>query len=328
MVRMKKALITGVTGQDGSYLSELLLEKGYNVLGVMRRSSSFNTSRINHIYKNKNFDTRYGDLLDPISIANLIDEFKPDEIYNLGAMSHVRISFDMPRFTLETNALGPVGILEYIRKHAPRTKFYQASSSEMFGATKSKPPFNLDSKFHPQSPYGVSKVAAFHLTRIYREGYGLFAANGILFNHESPRRGEIFVTRKITRGIALILKGKMKKLHLGNIEAKRDWGHSKDYVRAIHLIMQQKKSDDYVVATGETHSIREALQFCFKEVGLDWKKYVVIDKKYFRPNEVPYLRGDASKIQKLGWKPKYNWKSLLKEMLEEDIKHTEEVFES
>jgi len=212
---MKKALITGITGQDGSYLAELLLEKGYGVLGIMRRSSSFNTTRINHLYKNKNFNTRYGDLLDPISIANLIDEFKPDEIYNLGAMSHVRISFDMPRFTLETNALGPVGILEYIRKHAPRTKFYQASSSEMFGATKSKPPFNLDSKFHPQSPYGVSKVAAFHLTRIYREGYGLFAANGILFNHESERRGETFVTRKITRGIARIKAGLDKKLYLG-----------------------------------------------------------------------------------------------------------------
>ncbi len=329
MNKRKKALITGITGQDGSYLAELLLEKGYEVLGVIRRASHFNTTRINHLYNNKRFDTEYGDLLDPVSVSNLIGKFKPDEIYNLGAMSHVRISFDIPSFTLGTNTLGPLGILEYIRYHAPRTKYYQASSSEMFGATRSKPPFGLGSEFWPQSPYGVSKVAAFHLTRIYREGYGLFAVNGILFNHESPRRGEIFVTRKITRGIALILNGKQKEIRLGNIYAKRDWGHSKDYVNAIHLMMQQKKADDYVVATGETHSIEEALEFCFKEVGLgDWKKYVVIDKKYFRPNEVPYLRGDAQKIRKLGWRPTYNWKSLLREMLKEDIKNTKDIYES
>ncbi|OGG38368.1 GDP-mannose 4,6-dehydratase [Candidatus Jorgensenbacteria bacterium RIFCSPLOWO2_02_FULL_45_12] len=325
---MKRALITGVTGQDGSYLSELLLSKKYKVLGIMRRTSHFNTARINHLYKNKNFDTEYGDLVDPISIANVIDRFKPDEIYNLGAMSHVRISFDVPRFTLETNTLGPVGILEYIHQHNPKIKYYQASSSEMFGATRSKPPFGLSAEFRPQSPYGTSKLAAFHLTRIYREGYGLFAVNGILFNHESPRRGETFVTRKITRGIALILKGKMKKLRLGNIESKRDWGHSKDYMRAIHLMMQQEKPDDYIVATGETHSIKEALEFCFKEAGLNWKKYVVIDKKFFRPNEVPYLQGDSSKIRKLGWRPRYNWKEILKEMLENDIKYVEEIFES
>lgn len=317
---MKKALITGITGQDGSYLAELLLEKGYEVRGVLRRASYFNTGRIDHLYKNPNFDTFYGDLTDPISIANVIEKFKPDEIYNIGAMSHVKVSFEVPAFTLSSNALGPLYILEYIRGHAPHIKFYQASSSEMFGATRSKPPFNENSEFRPQSPYGVSKLATFHLVRNYREGYGLFATTGILFNHESPRRGETFVTRKITRGIAAILRGEIKELRLGNIEATRDWGHSKDYVKAIHLIMQQPKPDEYVVATGEAHSIKEALEFCFGLAGLDWQKYVVIDKKYFRPNEVPYLEGDSSKIRALGWKPEYDWKATLKEMLEHDIK--------
>ena len=327
LITMKKALITGITSQDGSYLSELLLEKEYGVYGIMRRSSLFNTSRIDHLYKNYNrdrFDTSYGDLTDPVSIANIIDEVRPDEIYNLGAMSQVRVSFEVPKYTLETNAIGPLVILEYIRAHHPHIKFYQASSSEMFGATKDDPPFNENTSFRPQSPYGVAKVAAFHLTRIYREGYGLFAVNGILFNHESPRRGETFVTRKITMGIAAILCGKEKDLRLGNIEAERDWGHSKDYMRAIHLIMQQEKPDDYVVATGETHSIKEALEFCFGLAGLDWEKYVVIDKKYFRPNEVPYLEGDSSKIRKLGWEPEYDWKDVLKEMLENDIKEVGE----
>lgn len=323
----KVALITGVTGQDGSYLSELLLEKGYEVHGVMRRSSSFNTGRIEHLYggsdfafpKNAKFNTYYGDVTDAISIANMIEDVKPGEIYNLAAMSHVKVSFDTAKYTLETNTIGALNILEYIRRHAPSIRYYQASSSEMFGATTDKPPFNEHTRFAPQSPYGISKVAAFYMTKTYRTGYGLFAANGILFNHESPRRGENFVTRKITRGVAAILAGKAKDLHLGNLDAVRDWGHSKDYVRAIHLILQQKQADDYVVATGDAHSIREAVEFCFSEVGLDWEKYVVIDKKYLRPNEVPYLQGDSSKIRKLGWKPTYNWKSLLREMLKNDI---------
>ena len=323
---MKKALITGVTGQDGSYLSELLLSEGYKVCGVQRRSSHFNTARIDHLYKNENFDTRYGDMTDAVSLANIIQEEKPDEIYNLAAMSQVRVSFDVPQFTINTNTLGPLNILEYIRKHSPETKYYQASSSEMFGAPRTPPPFNENSEFRPQSPYGVSKVGAFHLTRIYREGYGLFATNGILFNHESPRRGETFVTRKMTRSIAAVLRGEIEKIPFGNLDAVRDWGHSKDYMRAIHLIMQQEKPDDYVVATGEAHSIKEALEFCFKEVGLDWQKYVVIDKKYFRPNEVPYLQGDSSKIRALGWKPEYDWKGVLREMLKNDIENKRDTY--
>lgn len=318
----KKALIIGITGQDGSYLTEFLLSKGYEVHGLMRRASFFNTQRIEHLYKEHDeidLFTYYGDLTDASALNNLINKIKPDEIYNLGAMSQVRVSFDVPKYTLETNAIGPLNILEYIREHNPKIKYYQASSSEMFGATQDKPPFNENTKFKPQSPYGVAKVAAYHLTRIYREGYDLFAANGILFNHESPRRGETFVTRKITMSIAKILKGEIKELRMGNIDAKRDWGHSKDYVRAIYLIMQQEKPDDYVVSTGETHSIKEALEFCFNEVGLNWEDYVVIDKKYFRPNEVPLLLGDSSKIRKLGWEPEYNWKSLLREMLRNDI---------
>lgn len=317
---MKKALITGVTGQDGSYLAELLLSKGYKVMGVQRRASYFNTERIDHLFANRNFESVYGDLTDPISIVNIIERFKPDEIYNLGAMSHVKVSFEVPSFTLVTNTLGVLHILEYIKNHAPKTKFYQASSSEMFGASRTKPPFNENSEFRPQSPYGVSKLASFHLVRNYREGYGLFATTGILFNHESPRRGETFVTRKITRGIAAILRGELKVLKMGNIEAVRDWGHSKDYVKAIYIIMQQSKPSEYVVATGDAHSIKEALEYCFNLVGLDWKKFVKIDKKYFRPNEVPYLKGDARKIRALGWKPEYDWKKTLKEMLEEDIK--------
>lgn len=320
---MKRALITGITGQDGSYLAELLLDLGYKVSGFFRRVSHFNTYRIDHLYSNPNFGMHYGELTDQFSIANAIKEFQPDEIYNLGAMSYVKVSFDTPKYVLETNAIGPLNFLEYLRKHAPNIKFYQASSSEMFGATRSEPPFDEKSEMRPQSPYGVSKLAAFHLTRNYREGYGLFAATGILFNHESPRRGEVFVTRKITRGIAAILKGKTDQLIMGNLDAVRDWGHSKDYVRAMHLIMQQDKPDEYVVATGDAHSIKEALEFCFGEAGLDWKKYVVIDKKHIRPNEVPYLRGDSSKIRAFGWKPEYDWKSLLREMLRHDIENFE-----
>lgn len=318
--RKKRALITGVTGQDGSYLAELLLEKGYEVRGIIRRASYFNTRRIDHLYANPDFNAFYGDLTDHTSIANVIEKFKPDEIYNLAAMSQVAVSFEVPVYTLMTNTLGPLNILDYIRQHTPQTKFYQASSSEMFGATSSQPPFNESSEMRPQSPYGVSKLAAFHLVRNYREGYGLFATTGILFNHESPRRGETFVTRKITRGIAAILRGETKELRLGNIDAVRDWGHSKDYVKAIYLIMQQPEAGEYVVSTGEAHSVKEALEYCFGLVGLDWQKYIVIDKKYFRPNEVSYLKGNSSKIRALGWQPEYDWKMTLKEMLEQDIK--------
>lgn len=317
---MKKALITGVTGQDGSYLAELLLELGYEVRGVIRRASYFNTSRIDHLYANPHFDTLYGDLTDPTSIGSILAQFQPDEIYNIGAMSHVKVSFEMPAFTLQTNTLGLLHMLEYVRVHAPQTKIYQASSSEMFGASRSQPPFNEDSEFRPQSPYGVSKLAAFHLMRNYRDGYGLFCSTGILFNHESPRRGETFLTRKITRGIAAILRGEQKELRVGNLEAVRDWGHAKDYVKAIHLIMQQPTAGAYVVATGEAHSVREALEYAFGLVGLDWNRYVVVDPRYIRPNEVPYLRGDASRIRALGWKPEYGWKEILKEMLWNDIR--------
>lgn len=320
---MRKALITGINGQDGSYLAELLLNIGYEVRGVLRRASYFNTSRIDCLYQNPHFDTYYGDLTDSVSLSNIIGEFKPDEIYNLGGMSYVKASFEIPKFTLETNTIGLINILEYVRKHAPKTRCYQASSSEMFGATKSKPPFNEHSEFHPQSPYGVSKLAAFHVARNYREGYGLHVATGILFNHESPRRGETFVTRKITRGVTAIKMGKAKVLSFGNLDAVRDWGHSKDYVKAIHMILQQAKPDEYVVATGEAHSIREALEFCFSEVGLNWKDHIVTNAKHLRPNEVPYLQGDASKIRALGWAPEYDWKSTLSEMLKYDLQNFE-----
>ncbi|PJE76908.1 GDP-mannose 4,6-dehydratase [Candidatus Uhrbacteria bacterium CG10_big_fil_rev_8_21_14_0_10_48_16] len=326
----KRALITGITGQDGSYLAEFLLEQGYEVHGIMRRSSTFNTWRIEHLYGSEDFShpkndfhLHYGDLTDAMSIAAIIKQVQPDEIYNLAAMSHVRVSFDVPKFTLETNTLGALNILEYIRHHAPHIKYYQASSSEMFGATTDAPPFNEHTRFMPQSPYGISKLASFHLTRHYRNSYGLFAVNGILFNHESPRRGETFVTRKITRAVASILAGEMDTLYMGNLDAVRDWGHSKDYVRAIHLMLQQEAPDEYVVATGEAHSIKEALQYCFEEAGLDWTQYVKIDPKYFRPSEVPYLQGDSRKIRAIGWEPEYNWKTLLKEMLEEDIRRSQ-----
>jgi GDPmannose 4,6-dehydratase len=323
-MNQKKALITGITGQDGSYLAELLLGLGHKVSGIFRRASNFNTARIDHLYEHENFGMYYGDLTDPISITRAIEDFKPDEIYNLGAMSYVKVSFDKPNYVLSTNVGGPLCILEYVRTHAPHVKFYQASSSEMFGAPRTKPPFHENSEMRPQSPYGVSKLAAFHLTRNYQEGYGLFATTGILFNHESPRRGETFVTRKITRGVAAILKGRAKQLKFGNVDAVRDWGHSKDYVKAIHLIMQQERPGEYVVATGDAHSIREALEFCFSEAGLDWKKHVTFnDPKHVRPNEVPYLQGDASKIRALGWKPEYDWKSLLREMLKHDIDNFE-----
>jgi len=317
---MKKAIITGITGQDGSYLAELLLSKDYEVHGIERRSSSKNTSRIEHLYENPNFFTHYGDLTDNSSIVHLISEIGPDEFYNLGAMSHVRISFDVPQYTLETNTIGVLNVLEAIRRFSPNTKFYQASSSEMFGAPGVEPPFNENTPMIPQSPYGVSKLASYHLTQQYRNGYGLFATTGILFNHESPRRGENFVTKKITMAVARIKKGKQKSLVLGNLEAKRDWGWAPDFVEAIYLIMQQPEPGVYVVSTEETHTIQEFVEEAFLYVNLNWKDYVTFDKKYTRPNEVPVLLGDSSKTQKeLGWKPKKKFKEIVYSMVEYDL---------
>lgn len=325
---MKKALITGITGQDGSYLAELLIKKGYEVHGIIRRSSSLNTSRINHLYKdlhqkNVKLILHYGDLADAENIRKIIFSVKPNEIYNMGAQSHVRVSFDIPEYTANITALGTLRILEAIRdfeeEFKKKIKFYQASSSEMFGATP--PPQNEETCFHPRSPYGCSKVFAFNITKLYREAYGIFAVNGILFNHESPRRGETFVTRKITRGLARIKAGLDKKIYLGNLEAKRDWGYAPEYMEAAYLMMQQKKPDDFVIGTGESHSIREFLEVAFKEAGLgDYKKYIGIDKRYYRPAEVDNLVADISKAKKiLGWKPKTTFETLVKIMVKADI---------
>lgn len=322
---MKKAMISGVSGQDGSYLAELLLSKGYEVHGIVRRASFFapHTDRIDHLYSShKDFYTHYGDLTDALSIASLISKIKPDEFYNLGAMSHVRISFDIPQYTLETNAIGVLNVLEAIRQFSPHTRFYQASSSEMFGAPGVPAPFNESTPMIPQSPYGVAKLTAYHLTQQYRNGYGLFATTGILFNHESPRRGENFVTKKISKAVARIKKGLQKELVLGNLEAKRDWGWSPEFVEAIYAIMQHDKPDVFVVATGETHTIKDFVEEAFSYVGLDWKKYVKFDDKYKRPNEVPLLLGDASKIQKtLKWKPKMKFKDIVHAMVDYDLKN-------
>lgn len=327
---MKKALITGITGQDGSYLAELLVKKGYEVHGIIRRASTFNTSRLNGLYqdpheKNKRLILHYGDLADAESIRKIIFSIKPNEIYNLGAQSHVRVSFDIPEYTANITALGALRMLEAIRdfegESGKKIKFYQASSSEMFGSAL--PPQNEETCFQPRSPYGCSKVFAFNITKLYREAYGIFAVNGILFNHESPRRGETFVTRKITRGIARISKGSDKKIYLGNLEAKRDWGYAPEYMEAAYLIMQQKKPDDFVIGTGESHSVKEFLEVAFKAAGLgDYKKYVEIDEKYYRPAEVDELIADISKIKKnLGWKPKTKFKDLVKIMVRADLKH-------
>ncbi|HCQ92087.1 MAG TPA: GDP-mannose 4,6-dehydratase [Candidatus Vogelbacteria bacterium] len=326
---MKKALITGITGQDGSYLAELLIEKGYEVHGVIRRSSTFNTSRINHLYRDPHdrssrLSLHYGDVSDSEVIRKLIYQIKPGEIYNLAAQSHVRVSFDIPEYTANCTALGPLRILEAIRDYQEHEKktitFYQASSSEMFGATP--PPQGLQSPFNPQSPYGCSKVFAYHSTRLYRNAYGIFAVNGILFNHESPRRGETFVTRKITRGIARIKAGLEKKIFLGNLDARRDWGYAKEYMEAAWRMMQQKKSDDYVVGTGESHSIREFLECAFEEAGLgNYQKYVAIDPRYYRPAEVHDLVADAAETyKKLGWKPRITFKKLVSLMVRADLK--------
>ncbi len=320
---MKKALITGITGQDGSYLAELLLSKGYEVHGMIRRASTFNTHRLDHIYqdaheKSAKMFLHYGDLADSEMLTNLIYNIRPTEVYHLGAQSHVRVSFDIPEYTANVTGMGTVRILEAIRRSGTKAKFYQASSSEMFGATH--PPQNEKSPFYPRSPYAAAKVYGYWITVNYREGYNLFACNGILFNHESPRRGETFVTRKITRAVAHIIAGKQKKLYLGNLDSKRDWGFAPEYVECMWRILQQKQPDDYVIGTGETHSVKEFLLEAFKYAGLDYKKYVEIDARYFRPTEVDALLADASKAKrKLKWVPKVTFKDLVKIMVDSDM---------
>ena len=324
----KVALITGITGQDGSYLAELLLSKGYKVHGIIRRASTFNTSRIAHLYngphdKNVRLSIHYGDLADAENIRKLIYSIKPDEIYNLAAQSHVKVSFEIPEYTANITGLGALRILEAIRDFQEHTgkkiKFYQASSSEMFGS--SPPPQNENTLLRPQSPYGVAKVFAYNVTCLYREAYGLFAVNGILFNHESERRGETFVTRKITRSVARIKAGLDKKLYLGNLDAKRDWGYAPEYMEVAWLMMQQAKPDDYVIGTGETHSVKEFVESAFKEAELgDWKKYVQLDKRYQRPAEVNSLIADATKAKRvLKWQPKTKFKELVRIMVRNDI---------
>jgi len=320
----KKALITGITGQDGSYLTELLLDKGYEVHGIIRRSSSFNTQRIDHLYTDPHHPgTRlflhYGDLIDGTGLREILTRVQPDEVYNLGAQSHVKVSFDQPVYTVQTDAVGTIRLLEAVRDTGLDTKFYQASSSEMYGKVTEVPQTET-TPFYPRSPYGCAKAFSFWQTVNYREAYGLFAANGILFNHESPRRGQTFVTRKITRAATRIKEGLQEKLFLGNLDAKRDWGFAGDYVQAMWLMLQQEKSDDYVIATGQTHSIREFLDLAFERVDLDWNKYVEIDKRYLRPTEVDLLRGDPSKARKvLAWEPKVGLKQLAAMMIDADL---------
>ena len=325
---MKKALITGITGQDGSYLAELLLEKGYEVHGIIRRSSSFNTQRIDHVYVDPHtagarLFLHYGDLNDASSLNLLLKKVRPEEIYNLGAQSHVRVSFDVPEYTGEVTGLGATRLLEAVREmDLTSTRIYQASSSEMFGATP--PPQGEKSPFYPRSPYGVAKLYAHWMGVNYREAYGLYVANGILFNHESPRRGETFVTRKVTRAASRIKLGLQDKLYLGNLEARRDWGYAKDFVEAMWLMLQQEKPDDYVVATGESHTVRELCEMAFGHVGLDYRKHVDIDPRYYRPTEVDDLRGDWSKAARvLGWKPRTSFRDLVRLMMESDLKLAE-----
>lgn len=321
---MKRALITGITGQDGSYLTELLLEKGYQVFGIVRRSSSFNTDRIDHLYQdphtpNARLRMYYGDLNDSSSLNTILRQTEPDEIYNLGAQSHVRVSFDVPEYTGEVTGLGTVRILEAIRDTGIKPKFYQASSSELFGRVRETPQTEL-TPFYPRSPYACAKAYAYHITVNYREAYGLFACNGILFNHESERRGETFVSRKITRAATRIKLGLQNKLYLGNLDAQRDWGHARDYVEAMWLMLQADEADDYVIASGETHSVREFLSEAFGYLDLDWEKYVETDPRYYRPAEVDLLLGDASKARRvLGWEPKITFKQLVRIMVDHDL---------
>jgi GDPmannose 4,6-dehydratase len=323
----KTALITGITGQDGSYLAELLIAKGYEVHGVIRRSSSFNTGRLDELYQdphtdNRNLHLHYGDLVDSTNLDRIVNEVMPDEIYHLGAQSHVRVSFDIPLYTADTVGMSTMRLLEAIRNLQSRKsiKFYQASSSEMYGLVQAVPQ-NEKTPFYPRSPYACAKLMGYWAAVNYREGYQIHASNGILFNHESPRRGETFVTRKITRAIAQILAKKQDKLYLGNLDAKRDWGFAKDYVEAMWLMLQQPQGDDYVIATGETHSVKEFLTESFGLVGLDWKKYVEFDARYVRPTEVELLIGDATKAKQiLGWTPKTTFKDLVKIMVAADCK--------
>ena len=321
---MKKAFITGITGQDGSYLAELLLEKGYEVHGLVRRSSSFNTGRIDHIYQdphtpNPKLFLHYGDLTDGVNLTNLIHEIKPNEVYNIGAQSHVQVSFTMPQYTAQVDAVGSVALLESIRASGINCRFYQASTSELYGSTP--PPQNEDSPFKPRSPYAAAKLMAYWSTVNYREAYGLHATNGILFNHESPRRGETFVTRKITRAVAKIATGSKEKLYLGNLDAVRDWGYAKEFVESMWLMLQQDKPGDYVVATGIGATVRDFAQVAFDHAGLNYKNYVELDKRYIRPTEVDGLIGDPSKAEKiLGWKAKTHWKELAELMVDADLK--------
>jgi GDPmannose 4,6-dehydratase len=323
-MKSKIALITGITGQDGSYLAEFLLAKGYEVHGLIRRSSSFNTARIDHIYQdphvpNPKLFLHFGDLIDGVGLTNLIREIKPDEVYNLGAQSHVQVSFSMPQYTGQVDAVGAVGLLEAIRSAEVNTKFYQASTSELYGSTP--PPQNELSNFHPRSPYAAAKLMAYWCTVNYRDGYGMHASNGILFNHESPRRGETFVTRKITRAVAAISKGSKQKLFLGNLDAVRDWGFAKEYVESMWLMLQQDKSSDYVVATGVGATVRDFASAAFARAGLNWKDHVVLDKKYLRPTEVDALIGDPSKAEKeLKWRASTHWKALAELMVDADLK--------
>jgi GDPmannose 4,6-dehydratase len=325
---MKKALITGITGQDGSYLADLLLEKGYEVHGIIRRASTFNTSRIDHLYADPHVHgvrlfLHYGDLSDALNLTRLIDRVGPDEIYHLGAQSHVRVSFDIPENTGDVTALGAIRILEAIRESKVQARFYQASSSEMYGKVQAVPQTET-TPFWPRSPYAVAKVYAYWATVNYRESYGMHASNGILFNHESPRRGETFVTRKITRAVAAIKKGKQKELYLGNLDAKRDWGYAPEYVEGMWRMLQQPESDDYVLATNETHSVKDFVVEAFTHVGLDWEKYVKYDARYERPAEVDLLIGDPAKAKaKLGWEPKTRFKDLVRIMVDADLAELE-----
>lgn len=321
---MKKALITGITGQDGSYLAELLLSKGYEVHGVIRRSSTFNTGRIDHLYRdphngeNVRLFLHYGDLIDASNLVTLILDLQPDEVYHMAAQTHVRVSFDMPEYTGDVTGLGTVRILEAIRKSGVPAKFYQASSSEMFGSAPS--PQSEGTPFQPQSPYAAAKLYSFWVTRLYRDAYGIFASNGILFNHESPRRGGTFVTRKITRALARIVQKSQEQLYLGNLDAKRDWGYTPDFVEGMWQMLQQETADDFVLGTGETHSVREFLDEAFSYADLDWEKYVRIDPRYYRPLEVDHLLADASKAEKeLGWKPRVRFRDLVRIMVDADL---------
>jgi GDPmannose 4,6-dehydratase len=321
---MKRALITGISGQDGSYLAELLLDKGYEVHGIVRRSSSFNTERIDHLYRDPHergvrLFLHHGDLNDASSLQSIIGEVKPDEVYNLGAQSHVRVSFDIPEYTGEVTALGAIRLLEAIRKLGVSCRYYQASSSELYGKVVETPQRET-TPFHPRSPYAAAKAYAFYVTLNYREAYGIFAVNGILFNHESERRGETFVTRKITRAVGRIKHGMQREVFLGNLDAKRDWGHASDYVEAMWLMLQQAEPDDFVIGTGETHSVREFLELAFARAGLDWREHVKIDQRYFRPAEVDLLLSDPKKArEKLGWVPKVTFPELVARMVDSDL---------